>query len=68
MSKRAVMRTFDIGHDSYIMQHKRRKLENFSKSKKQQLSKILVTRNSEIRTIADSAITAETKPQFAWVD
>lgn len=67
MTKRIVMSAFDTGHDSFIAQHKKKKLANFSKSGKQS-SKKLVARNSQIRTIADSAITAEAKPQFAWVD
>ncbi|XP_011065917.1 PREDICTED: putative ammonium transporter 3 [Acromyrmex echinatior] len=56
------------GHDSYITQHQKKKLANFSKSGKPQLPKKLVARNSQIRTIADSTITAEVKPQFAWID
>lgn len=69
MPKRVVMRAFDrAGHDSYITQHQKKKLANFSKSGKPQLPKKLVARNSQIRTIADSTITAEAKPQFAWID
>lgn len=67
MPKRVVTSVFDTGHDSYIAQREKKKLANFSKSKKRQSSK-LVARNSQIRTIADSTITAEAKPQFAWID
>lgn len=63
-----VTRPFDTGHDLYIDRHRKKKLANFLKSEKRQSSKKLA-RNSQIRTIADSSvITAEAKPQFAWVD
>ncbi|RLU23151.1 hypothetical protein DMN91_005429 [Ooceraea biroi] len=54
------------GHDSYLIRHKSKKLENFLKSEKQS-SKKLVKKNSQIQTIADSKVAA-TKPKFAWVD
>ncbi|XP_077279031.1 ammonium transporter isoform X2 [Temnothorax americanus] len=57
------------GHELFLVQQRKKKLANFSKSEKRQLSKKLVTKNSQIRTIADSsALTAEAKPQFAWID
>ncbi|XP_071567758.1 putative ammonium transporter 2 [Temnothorax nylanderi] len=57
------------GHELFLVQHRKKKLANFSKSEKRQLSKKLVKKNSQIRTIADSsALTAEAKPQFAWID
>lgn len=62
------MRAFDAGHDSYIAQHRKKKLANLAKENRQP-SKKLVARNSQIRTIADSStMNAEAKPQFAWID
>ncbi|XP_020291656.1 putative ammonium transporter 3 [Pseudomyrmex gracilis] len=55
------------GHDSYLVQHKKRKLNNFAKSGKQQLSRKLMKNVSQIKTIADLTISAE-KPQFAWIN
>ncbi|KAM0737359.1 putative ammonium transporter 3 [Formica fusca] len=56
------------GHDSFLAQHKSKKFKNFTNSKKQHPPKKLTTKNSKIRTIADSAISTEVKPHFAWVD
>lgn len=57
------------GHESYLDQHRKKKLASLSKKLEKRQSKKLVARNSQIRTIADSsAITAKVKPQFAWVD
>jgi len=58
--------TLDTGHDSYLVQHKSKKLKNLLKSGKP--SKKLTKKNSQIKTVTDSTISAETKPQFAWVD
>lgn len=58
------------GHDTYIEQceQKKKKVTKFPQFEKRQSSKKLMTKNSQVRTIADSTITAEAKPQFAWVD
>jgi hypothetical protein len=58
---------FDTGHDSYLVQHKNKKLKNLLKSG-QQSSKKLTKKDSQIKTVADSTISAEMKPQFAWVN
>ncbi|XP_029175974.1 putative ammonium transporter 3 [Nylanderia fulva] len=56
------------GHDSYLIQHKSKKLEKNIKSEKQQPQPKKLITSSQIRTIADSAISTEPKPHFAWVD
>ncbi|EFN77499.1 putative ammonium transporter 3 [Harpegnathos saltator] len=56
------------GHDSYVSQLKLKKAENFAKSAKRQSSKKLVTRNSQIKTIAGSELSTEAKLPFAWVN
>lgn len=53
------------GHDSFLAQHKSKKLENLSK--KQQPPK-KITKSSQIKTITNSAISADAKSHFAWMN